>query len=213
MRRGRFISFEGGDGAGKTTQVFHLSTALRKLGIDAITTREPGGSEGAEDIRQLLVSGRLERWDSITEALLHTAARRDHLMQVIEPALANGQWVICDRFADSTLAYQGYGLGANLQSLQRITDIALDNFTPDLTFMLDISPDVGLRRTEVRADDTSRYELMDKSVHERIRKGFLCIAKDSPDRCEVIDASFDPAVVRLEIQNIVSKYFGVQFDF
>lgn len=133
MPRGRFITFEGGEGGGKSTQLRLLAEALRGVGREVVTTREPGGSKGAEDIRALLVTGVPDRWDGITEALLHTAARRDHLIKTVWPALDRGAWVICDRFADSTMAYQGYGHGLPLEMLDALYRTAIGDFRPDLT--------------------------------------------------------------------------------
>jgi dTMP kinase len=211
MTRGRFITLEGGDGAGKTTQAAKLCAALEALGIKTITTREPGGSPGAEIIRELLVSGPVERWDPLTEAMLHSAARRDHVTRTIEPALENGQWVVSDRFADSTMAYQGYGQGADLSTLERLTAIALGTFEPDLTIVLDVPPDAALRRAEARSE-SSRYERMDGGVHARLRQGFLTIAAQAPKRCTVIDGSQDAAAVHRAIKDAVSHRLSVTFD-
>ena len=143
---GRFITLEGGEGAGKSTQIARLADWLRKRGHDVVTTREPGGAPGAEMIRKLLVEGPAERWDGPTEALLHFAARRDHLRQTVWPALARAAWVISDRFADSTLAYQGYGRGIPLDFIWKLTDLVCKPYRPDLTLLLDIEPEVGLTR-------------------------------------------------------------------
>ena len=189
MARGRFISFEGGEGAGKSTQSELLCRRLEKFGIETLATREPGGSPGAEEIRSLLVSGQIERWDPLTEALLHNAARHDHVQRTILPALERGAWVITDRFADSTLAYQGYGQGVDLDKLSRLRELAVGAAMPDLTLILDLAVADGFARTKRRADATSRYEQMDHAMHERLRQGFLGIAQSDAARCRVIDAS------------------------
>ncbi|MFA7429441.1 MAG: dTMP kinase [Rhodospirillaceae bacterium] len=197
---GRFITFEGGEGAGKTTQLRLLAEALEARGRTVLMTREPGGSAGAEAIRALLVTGDTGRWDGMTEALLHYAARRDHLRCTILPALQAGAWVLCDRFNDSTIAYQGFGHGAARADLDTLYRLVAGDVKPDLTLILDLPVDVGLARAGVRngapapaAED--RYERMGEAFHERLRHGFLSIAAAEPDRCAVIDASADPQAV------------------
>ena len=189
MARGQFISLEGGEGAGKSTQSQLLCRRLESYGIETLATREPGGSPGAEEIRVLLVSGKTERWDPLTEALLHNAARHDHVQRTILPALRRGVWVITDRFLDSTLAYQGYGQGVELDELSRMGNLAAGAAMPDLTLILDLPVDDGFARTERRSDDVSRYEQMDRAMHERLRQGFLSIAEADAARCRVIDAA------------------------
>jgi len=192
---GRLITFEGGEGAGKSTQVALLAEALRSRGVTVVTTREPGGSEGAEAIRALLVSGETGRWDGITEALLHFAARRDHLLRTVWPALERGEWVICDRFADSTLAYQGFGHGLPAETIASLYRIAVGRFVPDLTLILDLPVEDGLKRAGTRGGGEDRYERMGLSFHQRLRQGFLGIAADNPRRCAVIDAVPAPDIV------------------
>jgi dTMP kinase len=189
MDKGRFITFEGGEGAGKSTQLKMLAEALARAGIEVVTTREPGGSKGAEAIRALLVTGEVDRWDAHTEALLHTAARRDHLAKTVWPALERGAWVVCDRFADSTLAYQGYGHGLPKDFITGLTKLAIGDFTPDLTLILDLPVEQGLARAGGRGGAEDRYERMGSPFHERLRQGFLDIAKGDPDRCAIIDAT------------------------
>ena len=155
--RGRFITVEGGEGAGKSTQVELLIAALQRIGISAIRTREPGGSDNAEAIRRLLLEGASDRWDSIGEALLLYAARRDHVMRLIEPALQDGKWVVCDRFADSTLAYQGYGRGVPLTELRTLHRFALGDFMPDVTLILDLPVAEGMARAARRAGGADRF--------------------------------------------------------
>lgn len=191
LSRGRFITVEGGEGTGKSTQVRLLVDALTRAGITALHTREPGGAPGAEEIRKLLVEGEPGRWDSVSEALLMVAARRCHLVATVWPALDRNDWVICDRFADSTLAYQGYGGGVPRADLEILHRVIADSFAPDLTLILDVPVDVGLRRAASRRGHETRFEKMDQSFHERLRQGFLDIARREPKRCVVIKAQGD----------------------
>jgi dTMP kinase len=186
--QGRFITLEGGEGAGKSTQIARLATWLKSCGRDVVTTREPGGAPGAEMIRKLLVEGPVERWDGTTEALLHFAARRDHLRSTVWPALERGAWVVSDRFADSTRAYQGHGHGLDLESLDRLYEVAVDGFHPDLTIILDLPIDTGLARAAARRGTETRYESLPRDFHERVRRGFLALAAEAPARYRVIDA-------------------------
>ncbi len=208
--RGNFISFEGGEGAGKSTQSSLLCARLESLGTKTLATREPGGSPGAEDIRELLVSGSVNRWEPLSEALLHNAARHDHLRRTILPALENGIWVISDRFADSTLAYQGYGQGVERAKLGLLRDLAVGDAMPDITLILDIPVADGFDRTERRPDVTSRYEQMDSAMHERLRQGFLAIAEAEPERCRVVDASGDAESVHEVIWQLLCKRFDLE---
>jgi dTMP kinase len=192
VARGRFITLEGGEGAGKSTQIRLLAESLRDDGRSVMTTREPGGSPGAERIRGLLVEGATDRWDAVSEALLHFAARRDHLVRAVWPALDRGEWVISDRFADSTMAYQGYGLGLGRELIENLYARAVGDFRPDLTLILDLPAEQGLARAGSRAAGGTRYERMGVDFHRRLREGFLDIARREPDRCVVVDAT--PAV-------------------
>jgi dTMP kinase len=190
--RGRFITLEGGEGAGKSTHIRMLADALRDQGIAVATTREPGGSPGAERIRGLLVDGATDRWDALSEALLHFAARRDHLVRTVWPALERGEWVVSDRFADSTMAYQGYGLGLGRAAIDALYAQAVGDFRPDLTLILDLPVEQGLARAARRDAGKgagTRYERMGVDFHRRLREGFLDIARREPDRCVVIDAT------------------------
>ena len=189
---GRFITFEGGEGTGKSTQVKRLAAALDARKIAAVVTREPGGSPGAEEIRSLLLQGDPARWNPLTEALLFYAARADHTDRTIKPALAAGKWVICDRYSDSSYAYQGGGRGLNRETVRRIEAIAIDDFKPELTLILDLPVEIGLKRSISRQGNTeTRFEEMDIAFHERMRKAFLDIARRNPDRCIVISADQD----------------------
>jgi len=199
LRRGCFITLEGGEGGGKSTQARRLAEALERAGRAARLTREPGGSPGAEQIRGLLVNGEVQRWDPLTEALLHFAARREHVQKTILPALASGTWVISDRFADSTLAYQGFGHGVDRAAIADLYRICVGDLKPDLTLILDLPVDAGLARAAGRGGGEDRYERMDRGFHERIRAGFLEIARQEPKRCVVIDAARDADTVCLAI--------------
>jgi dTMP kinase len=188
MTRGRFITFEGGEGAGKTTQVRLLAEALRDAGVEVVETREPGGSPGAEQIRELLIHGPSERWAPLTETLLHFAARAEHLRHRVNPALDAGSWVLSDRFTDSTMAYQGYGLGLGREPVEDLRQLVVGALDPDLTLILDLPVAAGLGRAAGRRDGGERYERMGQDFHERLREGFLDIARREPGRCVVIDA-------------------------
>lgn len=203
--RGRFITFEGGEGAGKSTQISFLAAALEAMGIPVVQTREPGGSPGAEEIRSLLVRGAQGRWDGISETLLLYAARRDHIRTVIAPALERGQWVLCDRFNDSTLAYQGYGHGLDRDWLNGLYSSVSDGLFPDLTIYLDIPVEVGLARAGRRGDDENRFEGMAEDFHRRLRHGFQQIVRDNPDRCVPIDGAGSVDEIRRAILEAVTR--------
>ena len=188
MRRGRFITLEGGEGTGKSTQALILAERLRGRGLEVVTTREPGGSPGAEQLRALLLQGEAERWSPVTETLLMYAARADHLERLIRPALERGDWVVCDRFFDSTRAYQGMAGGAPEALLYDLEREVVRKDRPDLTLVLDLPADQGLARAAGR-NLFDRFEAMDRGFHERLRQGFLAIAKAEPQRCVVVDAS------------------------
>ncbi|MEM7445195.1 MAG: dTMP kinase [Pseudomonadota bacterium] len=205
LPRGRFITFEGGEGAGKSTQIALASAFLEDRGIDHIVSREPGGSPGAEEIRRLLVEGEPGRWDAVTEMLLHFAARRDHIRTVIEPALAAGQWVLCDRFVDSTLAYQGYGHALGEAPVRQLAEMTIDQCWPDLTLILDLPVEAGLGRAATRMGVETRYERMDIAFHQRLRDGFLKIAATEPTRCRVVDASDPVDEVAGKIKKLLEK--------
>jgi dTMP kinase len=206
----RFITFEGGEGGGKSTQVARLVDALSHAGIPVLRTREPGGSPGAEEIRGLLVGGDTARWDAVGEALLVSAARRDHLVTTILPALAAGTWVVCDRFADSTMAYQGYAGGADRAALAALYRLVAGDFAPDLTLILDLPVAVGLARARVRATSgEDRFERMGIAFHEKLRAGFLEIARSEPNRCVVIDATATVDEVHEAVLSTVRQRLGV----
>jgi dTMP kinase len=179
---------EGGEGAGKSTQLKRLDERLRSLGLEVVATREPGGSPGAEAIRELVLNGAADRWSPVTETLLMYAARRDHIERVIEPALARGAWVVCDRFADSTRAYQGAGGGTDPALIAALEAQVLGAARPDLTLVFDIPPETGLRRAQARGGEM-RFESKGLAFHQRLREGFLAIVAGEPDRCALIDAA------------------------
>jgi len=205
---GRFITLEGGEGAGKSTQIARLKNWLEGRGHRVTGTREPGGSPGAEMIRKLLVEGPVERWDGTTEALLHFAARREHLRSTVWPALKRGEWVVSDRFADSTLAYQGYGHGVDGKIFEQLYEVAAGAFRPDLTIILDLPIEIGLKRAAERRDAETRYESLPREFHARVRAGFLEIAAREPKRCVVIDATGAVEAIAQAIADAVSKRLG-----
>jgi dTMP kinase len=205
---GRFITLEGGEGAGKSTQIARLKAWLEGRGRKVTATREPGGSPGAEMIRKLLVEGPIERWDGTSEALLHFAARREHLRSTVWPALKRGDWVISDRFADSTLAYQGYGHGVDRRIFEQLYEVAVGAFRPDLTLILDLPIETGLERAAARRGTETRYESLPRAFHARVRAGFLEIAAREPKRCVVIDATGDVDTIAGAIAEAASKRLG-----
>jgi dTMP kinase len=210
MPEGRFITFEGGEGTGKSTQIARLSSTLAERGRDVVVTREPGGTEGAEAIRALLVNGEAGRWDPVAEALLNYAARQDHLARVIRPALKRGAWVLCDRFHDSTRAYQGVAGGVDAALIVSLEQAVIADTEPDLTIILDLDVAKGLERAGRRADASTtsenRFEAKGTAFHETLRQAFLDIAASEPERCAVIDADATPdAVADAVWQCVVSR--------
>jgi dTMP kinase len=187
MSRGRFITLEGGEGAGKSTLAARLGETLRARGIEVVATREPGGTPAADQIRDLVVRGQGDRWSVLSEALLFAAARNDHLERVIRPALAAGRWVISDRYMDSTHAYQVAGRGLPAETFDALHR-AIDAQHPDLTLILNLDPAAGVGRSRGIAAGESRFEEMDLSFHARVRDDFLALAKREPQRCVLIDA-------------------------
>lgn len=196
---GLFISFEGGEGSGKSTQIRRLEKWFRDNGRDVVVTREPGGSPGAEEIRNLLLTGDPGRWDAVTEALLMFASRRDHVERTIRPALADGKVVLCDRFADSSVAYQGYGHGLGADYIRNLWNLAIGDFKPTLTLIFDLPIEVGLERAGARFANVSaaedRFERMGLEFHQRLRDGFKEIAITEASRCRIIDANGDVETV------------------
>lgn len=201
--QGRFLSFEGIDGSGKSTQARYLAEALRAAGHEVVLTREPGGSPGAEEIRRLVLEGDPARWSAETEALLFTAARRDHLERTIRPALARGAVVICDRFADSTRVYQRVTRGDLRALVDALHDLAI-GVEPDLTLLIDIDPAEGLGRARARAGTEQRFEDMGLAMQERMRAAFLEIAAAAPGRFRVIDGAGQPDVVAARVRSALA---------
>ena len=205
VETGRLITFEGGEGAGKSTQVCILVDRLLRAGRRAIATREPGGSPAAEDIRETLLSGKVKQFGPFAEALLFSIARQDHIDTVISDALARGQWVVCDRFLDSTRAYQGATGGVPAPVISALERLTLHGVMPNLTIVLDISVEEGLARMARRRGAPDRFESQDISQHERIRKAFLDIAEEEPGRCVVIDARKPEALVAEDVWEAVAE--------
>ncbi|HSY87521.1 MAG TPA: dTMP kinase [Verrucomicrobiae bacterium] len=208
--RGRFITFEGGEGAGKSTQARRLATALRAQGLEVLETREPGGSPGAEEIRRLLTTGEAGRWSPMAETLLHNAARADHLRRTVRPALTAGSWVVSDRFADSTMAYQGYGQGLDRGFIAALSAAVVDGLEPALTLIFDLPVAQGLARAAARSGAEDRYERMDLSFHEALRQGFLAIAAAAPQRCVVVDAAGDEVATWVQVKQAVRARLGLE---
>ena len=205
LEPGRFITLEGGEGAGKSTQARRLANARAATGRAVLRTREPGGTPGAERIRDLLLGH--GPWDPVAEAMPHFAARREHLAKTIRPFLATGGWVVSDRFADSTLAYQG-AQGLPRAVWARLAEVALDGFAPDVTLVLDMAPEAGMARAAARSG-ADRYERMGLDFHARVRAGFLAIAEAAPGRCVVLDAAVGPDQVFASIAGVVRERLGV----
>jgi dTMP kinase len=199
----RFITFEGVDGAGKSTQIKLLAAHLRAAGTEVVETREPGGSPGAEEIRALLVAGAPGRWSPETECLLFTAARRDHLERTIAPALARGATVLCDRFADSTRVYQGVAR-ADLRSMVDALHALAIGREPDRTLILDLDPETALGRGLARGGGEDRFEGFGAAFQARLRAGFLALAAAEPQRCRVVDASGDPETVAARVRGALA---------
>ena len=208
MTPGLFISFEGIDGSGKSTQARRLAEALNLAGHEAVLTREPGGSAGAEEIRSLLLTGDPGRWSAETELLLFTAARRDHLERTIRPALAEGRTVITDRFADSTRVYQGATRGDLRETVDRLHALMIGT-EPDLTFLIDMPPETALSRGLARGSGEDRFEEMGLGFQQTLRAGFLALAKAAPERFRVIDGDRAPEDVAAEIAGIALPRAGI----
>jgi dTMP kinase len=209
VAHGKFITFEGGEGAGKSTQLRRLVARLEVEGHGVVATREPGGSPGAEDIRALVLQGQADRWSPVTETLLMYAARRDHVERVIRPALSKGAWVVCDRFADSTRAYQGAAGGVDPNLIAALEAHILEATRPDLTLIFDLPVSEGLNRAHARAGAELRFESKGAPFHERLRDGFLAIAKAEPRRCAVIDATGTPDEVEARVWAAVRERLAV----
>ncbi|WP_171097017.1 dTMP kinase [Ruegeria sp. HKCCD7255] len=201
-QQGLFLTFEGIDGSGKSTQARMLADHLRNTGHEVVLTREPGGSPGAEEIRNLVLQGDPDRWSAETELLLFTAARRDHLERTIEPALAEGKVVICDRFADSTRMYQGLSRGNLRAAVDQLHTLMIGR-EPDMTLLIDMDPDTGLSRAKGRQGVEERFEDFGPDLQRRMRAGFLDLAKEFPKRFRVIDGNRDVDSVAQDVTDIV----------
>lgn len=204
MGEGRFITFEGGEGAGKSTQAGLLRDRLAAGGYSSILTREPGGAPGAEQLRELLVRGETGRWSPVSELLLINAARDDHLRNTVRPALDRGEWVICDRFIDSTRAYQGYVGGVSQDFIRTLERAVAGPTMPDLTIVFDLDPAAGLARASGRGEGDDRFERKGKAFHEALRQAFLEISAAEPGRCVVVDAGREADVIAAEVGDIVA---------
>lgn len=187
--KGGFIAFEGGEGAGKSTQIKKAGAFLSSMGLDCVITREPGGTPASEEIRSLLVRGEADRWSPIAETLMMYASRDHHLQTKIIPALKNGQWVLTDRFSDSTRAYQGGGGGVDADFIETIDKMVVDIWQPNLVFILDIDPEIGIGRTKGRVDNEDRFEKKRIEFHQTLRKTLLNHAMANPERYKIIDAA------------------------
>jgi dTMP kinase len=207
--RGRFITLEGGEGAGKSTQARRLARHLESRGLSVVLTREPGGSPGAEIIRHVILSGAAEPFGADAEAMLFAAARRDHLRVTILPALERGDWVICDRFADSTRVYQGVAGKVEPEFILALERITVGRNRPDLTLILDLPAKVGLARAAARGEGADRFEKETLAYHTKLRQGFRALARAEPERCRLIDASLDEDAVADQIRAVVDERFGL----
>lgn len=203
--RGLFVTFEGGEGAGKSTQIARLAETLRGEGKDVLVTREPGGSPGAEAVRHVLLSGAAETFGPAMEAILFAAARSDHVEQVIRPAVDAGRIVLCDRFLDSSRVYQGVTGNLDGGFMRALESVAINGMMPDLTIILDLDPKSGLKRAAARrgSETADRYEKETLDIHQRRRKAFLDIARAEPERCVVVDASGSPERVQTDVVRAV----------
>lgn len=211
---GKFITFEGGEGAGKSTQVRLLANNLQRLGKKVVTTREPGGSLKAESIRKLLLEGRIAKFGPFAEALLFSIARDDHLEAVIRPTLKESSWVICDRFMDSTMAYQGAGGNLPPSLIRALERTVVGDTRPDLTILIDLPPTVGIARARARQEQTTggpadRFESMDMQFHERLRQAFLAIAKKNPKRIVVLNGELPQDELAKQIWGLVVKRYSL----
>jgi dTMP kinase len=202
---GRFITLEGGEGAGKSTQTARLAERLRARNLDAVLTREPGGSPLAEQIRGVILSGAVAPLGPAAEAIMFSAARIDHLERTIRPALASGKWVICDRFSDSTRAYQGALGNLDPRFIRELERVTIGPTKPDLTLIIDVHTKVGLARARARSTAVERFEAEGEEFHDALRRAFLDIAAEEPQRCAVIDGATEPEAVENAIWSVVCE--------
>ncbi len=209
--RGHFITFEGGDGCGKSTQVAMLAQRLKLAGKEAVVTREPGGTQRAETIRALLLEGKAREMGNFAETLLFSLAREDHIEKLIAPALEKGEWVICDRFIDSTRAYQGAGGGIDENLINALERVVVEPYRPDITVILDVTPEEGLERARLRMEELGeevpdRFEAEEVSFHQKLRDSFLEIARKEPNRCIVVNGMQPVGDIHQEIWNHVRTF-------
>ncbi|MDE0723912.1 MAG: dTMP kinase [Alphaproteobacteria bacterium] len=207
---GVFITFEGGEGSGKTTQIKALSEALAAAGVDHIMTREPGGCPSAEELRNLILTGAKDRWTDMGELLLYTAARAEHLERVIRPALAAGKVVLCDRFADSTMVYQGISRGLGERTVEQLQTIVIGETAPDATVYFDIAPEIGLARSGGWDNGENRIEQEGLEFHTKVRDGFVALTKKHPERFVTIDASASVEDVFASLVSVLTDYFAFE---
>lgn len=207
MSKGFFITFEGGEGSGKTTQSELLYNNLKQKGLNVTRTREPGGTILAESIREILLKGEKDKMSSLTELYLFAAARRDHIDNIIAPSLKNNEIVICDRFIDSTTAYQGYAGNIDLNLINSINNFTIGSIIPNITYIFDIDPNIGLKRSINTTSEEIRFEEKDIGYHKKIRSGFLEIAKNNSDRCIVIDAEQELKKIEEFLLNLTIKRY------
>lgn len=207
MARGKFISLEGGEGAGKSTQARYLVEHLNTLGIESIATREPGGTASAEEIRELWLCKENGHWDALTELLLTMASRREHLVKKVWPALERGVWVVSDRYVDSARVYQGIASGLGIEMVSAIYAKVAGDFMPDLTLLLDLPIEAGLKRLSMRGGETNRNDKQNIEFHKTLRNGFIELSKQDADRIIVIDASGNENEVGQSIISYVTQHF------
>lgn len=206
--KGLFITLEGGEGSGKSTQIKVIEKYLESMALDYVTTREPGGIRISESIREVILDKNNTEMDGKTEALLYAAARRQHLVEKVIPALCEGKIVICDRFIDSSLAYQGYARGIGMKEVFEINSFAIDGYMPDLTILLDLDVREGLARVNERSGEINRLDLEDIKFHELVREGYIKLLKEHPNRIKRIDASASLDDVSERIINIIKEIIG-----
>jgi len=204
-----FITFEGGEGSGKTTQSVVLHQKLLKMGLDVVLYREPGGTKGSEEIRHLILKGEGDRWTPKGEALLMSASRAELVSKRIFPHLEEGAWVICDRYIDSTMAYQGYGHKLGFEAIEALNNFTVGTLKPDLTFIFQLSPELGLARTTHRREGEDRYENFSLDFHQRVEEGYKEILEKNPHRCVAINALLDIETISQQVFTEVQKRFGV----
>lgn len=213
--KGLFITFEGGEGAGKSTQIQYLAQSLESDGFEVVTTREPGGSAGAEAVRQVLLSGAAEEFGVRMEALLFAAARNDHIEELIRPAILDGKIVLCDRFMDSSRVYQGVTGNLEPEFVRALERVAVNGMTPDLTIILDLPAEIGMKRARARSGDRQapdRYEKEELAIQIKRREAYLDIARAEPERCRIVDATRPADAIAREIEQFVQELVAARLE-